>query len=140
MSEYVFERPEGLPLPSASEEAQPFFDALKERRLVFQRCTACDAHSYPPRAMCPSCGAMAFEWVESKGFGSVFSYVVTHQAVHPALRGHTPFATVEIELDEGPRVTSNLLDVAPEAIEISLRVQVEFVQVEDQVLPYFRRL
>lgn len=140
MSDYVFERPEGLPLPTPTEEAQPFFDALKDQRLVLQRCASCAAWSYPPRAMCPKCGAMGFEWVESKGVGTVYSYVVTHQAVHPALRGHTPFATVEVELDEGPRMTSNLLDVAPEAVEIGLRVTVEFVPVADQVLPYFRRL
>ncbi len=140
MSDYVFERPEGLPLPTPTEEAQPYFDALKERRLVLQRCRSCAARSYPPRAMCPECGAMDFEWVESKGIGTVYSYVVTHQAVHPALRGHTPFATVEVALDEGPRMTSNLLDVAPDAIEIGLRVIVEFVPIEDQMLPYFRRL
>lgn len=68
------------------------------------------------------------------------SYVVTHQAVHPALAGHTPLATVEVELAEGPRVTSNLVDVPPEAVTIGMAVEVVFEEVgAGVVLALFRR-
>lgn len=70
----------------------------------------------------------------------MYSYVVTHQAVHPALRGYTPFATVEVALREGPHLTSNLIDVPPEAIKIGTTVEVVFQTVADGVvLPLFRR-
>lgn len=140
MSDWTFERPPALPLPQPSEESTPFWEALKERRLVLQRCVACGAISHPPRAKCSKCGGMEFGWQESKGSGEVHSYVVTHQAVHPALRGYTPFATVEVALDERVRITSNLIDTPPEEVAIGQRVEVEFMDVgEGVILPMFRR-
>lgn len=141
MSQWRFERPPDLPLPQPTEEAQPFFDALKEHRLVVQCCADCGALQHPPQAMCRSCGSTALDWAEMSGKGVVYSYVVTHQAVHPALVGHTPLATVEVELAEGPHVTSNLVDVPPEAVTIGTPVEVVFEEVRaGVVLPLFRRI
>ena len=141
MSAWRFERPPDLPLPQPTEEAQPFFDALEERRLVIQCCADCGALQHPPRAMCGRCQSMALGWAEMSGKGVVYSYVVTHQAVHPALVGYTPLATVEVELAEGPHVTSNLIDIAPEAVTIGTAVEVVFEEVSaDVVLPLFRRI
>lgn len=140
MSEWRFERPPDLPLPEPAEEAQPFFDALKERRLVVQCCADCGRLQHPPRAMCGSCRSTAFDWAEMSGKGVVYSYVVTHQAVHPALLGHTPLATVEVELAEGPHITSNLIDVPPDAVTIGMAVEVVFEEVDASVvLALFRR-
>ena len=139
MSAWRFERPPDLPLPQPDDEALPFFEALRANRLVLQRCRGCGALAHPPRAMCRACQGMDFDWLDASGKGVVYSYVVTHQAVHPALAGHTPMATVEIELDEGPHLTSNLIDVPPEAIEIGMAVEVVFEAVGGgMVLPMFR--
>ncbi|MEJ2132960.1 MAG: Zn-ribbon domain-containing OB-fold protein [Gammaproteobacteria bacterium] len=139
MSEWQLERPP-FPLPQPAEEALPFFEALNEKRLELPKCSRCGRLAYPPRAMCPACQSFDFEWVEVSGRGTVYSYVVTHQAIHPAYAGHTPFATVEVALEEGPRMTSNLVDVPPDAIEIGMTVQVVFEKVSDEVtLPLFRR-
>lgn len=135
-----FERPPELPTPAPAEESAGFFEALKERRLVIQRCTACGSLAHPPRAMCRDCRATDFDWQQASGKGEVHSYVVTHQAVHPALAGYTPLATVEVRLAEGPHVTSNLLDVPPQDIEIGIPVEVAFEDIgEGVVLPFFRR-
>ncbi len=140
MSAWRFERPERLPLPEPSEEAMPFFEALKEEELRVPKCAKCGRLSYPPRAMCPDCQSFDFEWAPVSGRGTIYSYVVTHQAIHPALVGHTPLATVEVELEEGPRITSNLVDVPPDAIEIGMAVEVVFEKINDEVtLPLFRR-
>lgn len=140
MSAWRFERPPDLPLPQPTEEAQPFFEALKEHRLVVQCCADCGMLQHPPRAMCGRCQSMAFGWAEMSGKGVVYSFVVTHQAVHPALVGYTPLATVEVELAEGPHVTSNLVDVPPEAVTIGMAVEVAFEEVAaGVVLPLFRR-
>lgn len=139
MSDWFFERPPELPLPQPAEESLPFWEGLAERRLLLQQCASCGHIGHPPQARCPVCGAMEFSWLEAAGTGRVHSYVVTHQAVHPALRGFTPFATVEVELDEGVRMTSNLVDTPPEEIEIGTRVRVEYVEVAEGVtLPLFR--
>ena len=140
MSGWRLERPPDLPLPQPSDEAKPFFDALARKELVLQRCTGCGALSHPPRAMCSTCQSTDFDWRKSSGCGTVYSYVVTHQAVHPALVGHTPLATVEVELDEGLRLVSNLVDVPPECVEIGMGVEVVFEDAgEGVVLPLFRR-
>lgn len=141
MSEWRFERPPNLPLPRPTDEARPFFDALNEHRLVIQCCATCGALQHPPRAMCGRCRSMAFDWAEMNGKGVVYSYVVTHQAVHPALVGHTPLATVVVELAEGPHVTSNLVDVPPDDVTIGTPVEVVFEEVgAGVVLPLFRRI
>ena len=91
MSEWRFNRPPDMPLPQPALEAQPFFDALRERRLVAQRCSTCGSLAHPPRAMCGECQGTTFAWQDLSGKGVVYSYVVTHQAVHPAFAG--PHAT-----------------------------------------------
>ena len=139
MNDWRFERPPGLPLPQPADEARPFFDALLEGRLAIQRCMACGLLLHPPRAVCSACQSTDFDWQETSGKGVVYSYVVTHQAVHPALAGHTPLATVEVELAEGPHITSNLIDVPPESVEVGMAVTVVFEEVSDGVvLPLFR--
>ena len=113
MSTWRLSRPPNLPLPQPPEEAEPFFAALKEGRLVVQRCVACGKLSHPPKAMCGDCQGTAFDWQPMSGRGEVYSYVVTYQAVHPAFVDHTPMATVEVELVEGPRLVSNLHFLRP---------------------------
>ena len=144
MSDWRFRRPPELPLPQPAEEAQPFFDALGRNRLVVQRCASCAAVAHPPRALCSSCQGSEFEWQELSGQGRIYSYVVTRQAVHPAFAGYMPLATVEIELAEGVRLFSNLVDVPPEEIAIGMDVEVVFQDVGEKsgeriVLPLFRR-
>ena len=140
MSAWRFERPQGLPLPQPAPHAEPFFDALREGRLVVQRCVSCRALTHPPRALCAACHKTTFEWAPMSGKGVVHSYVVTHQAVHPAFRDHTPLATVEVALAEGPRMVSNLLDVPPQDVAIGLAVEVVFETVADGVvLPLFKK-
>ena len=140
MSAWRFERPAALPLPQPAAHAQPFFDALNEGRLAVQRCKHCEALAHPPRALCPGCQRRDFDWPTMSGKGEVYSYVVTHQAIHPAFAGHTPLATVEVALAEGPKLTSNLLDVPPEEIAIGMPVVACLEPVaEGVVLPLFRR-
>ena len=130
----------GFPLPVPSEDSAPFWEYLQQGELRLQRCLVCSTFAHPPRLMCPECGSFDREWVAVSGRGTVYSYVVTRQAIHPSFEGHTPYATVVVELAEGPRLTSNLVDVAVDDIAIGLPVEVAFVTVSDEVtLPLFRR-
>jgi uncharacterized protein len=130
-----------LLLPVPEPDSQPFWDALLSEELRIQRCTACGELRHPPQPMCPRCNDFEHEWALMSGRGSVFSYVVSHQAVHPSLRERTPFVTVLVELDEGPRLVSNLVDVPPDEVEIGMAVEVVFHRVDAEiVLPLFRRV
>ncbi len=129
-----------FPIPVPTEDNEPFWDALKEGRLVVQECAACASLVHPPRPMCPECASFDKTWREMTGRGEVYSYVVTHQAIHPAYNDHLPYATVLVQLEEGPVVTTNLVDVGIDEITIGMPVVVDFVAIsEDVTLPLFRK-
>ena len=127
-------------LPVAEPEHQPYWDALRAGELRVQQCTSCDTLRHPPQPLCPRCRGSEYEWALMSGRGTVYSYVITHQATNAAFRDKTPFPTVLIELEEGPRMVSNLVDVAPDAIEIGMPVEVVFHAVTEEItLPLFRQ-
>jgi hypothetical protein len=129
-----------LLLPVPEPDNQPYWDALHAGELRIQRCASCGELRHPPQPMCPRCGSFEHEWSLMSGRGQVFSYVVAHQPVHPALRDKTPFATVLVQLDEGPRLASNLVGVEPGEIEIGMAVEVMLHPVTDEItLALFRR-
>ena len=127
-----------LPPPIPDEDSQPFWDYCKAGELRAQHCTRCSALRYPPRPICAECGSFDFDWQRLSGLGEVFSYTVTHQAIHPALEGLTPHTAILVRLDEGLLMTSNLED-APAPVEIGQRVEVVFEPTTDEItLPKFR--
>lgn len=129
-----------IPLPQIDDRNRPFFAGAQEHRLLIQRCTRCDTLQSPGRFACTECGSDALEWVESTGRGTVFTYVIMHQKYHPAFENDIPYNVAVIELEEGPRLVSNVVDVEPEEIEVGMDVDVMFEPITDEVtLPRFRR-
>lgn len=127
-----------LPLPQPDEVSAPFWEYCRAGELRAQRCTACGLLRHPPRPTCPKCGSTEAAWQKLSGRGKVFTYGVSHQAIHPALEGRVPFTTLIVELDEGLRFTSNLVEGSP-AIEIGTAVEVVFERENDEItLPRFR--
>ncbi|HWO72671.1 MAG TPA: OB-fold domain-containing protein [Dehalococcoidia bacterium] len=128
----------GLPLPVPNEETRPFWEYCKAGELRVQRCLICAKLRHPPRPGCPECGSLEFEWQRLSGRGRVYTYAVSHQAVHPALEGLIPHTTIVVELEEGVLMTSNLVDRADE-VEIGRPVEVAFEPVSEEIsLPKFR--
>lgn len=86
----------------------PFWEAARERRLVLQHCSACDAHQFYPRPFCLACDRDdALDWAESPGLGTVYSVVTVHMQVSEHL--DPPYQVAIVELAEGPRITSNIV-------------------------------
>ena len=110
-----------FPPPVPTEDNQPFWDALREGRLVVQECVDCAHLVHPPRPMCPECGSFEKGWREMSGRGEVYSYVVTHQAIHPSFNGHTPYATALVRLEER---LAELAPVVQQAAHHRARVEV----------------
>ena len=128
-----------FPLPVPSPDNQEFFDKCREHQLVLRRCRACHLFSHPPRPNCPDCGSDNLEWVKSEGKGTVYTFTITRQPVSRAFQGRIPWAVVEVELEEGVHMISNLVDFDPEAIEIGIAVEVVFEEVDDEItLPKFK--
>jgi uncharacterized OB-fold protein len=127
------------PLPQVGPEMAPFFEAARRQELVVQRCAGCGTLRFPARPICSRCLGREAVWVPASGRGTVFSFAVMHQANHPGFAAEVPYAVVVIELEEGPRVLSNLVGCAVGDIRIGLPVEVVFEEVTAEVtLPKFR--
>jgi hypothetical protein len=117
----------------------PFWEAARRRQLVVQRCRGCGAHRFPARSLCARCLGREAEWVPVGGRGTVFSFAVMHQVYHPGFADDVPYAVVVVELEEGARLISNLVDCPLDAITIGMPVEVVFDDVTPEVtLPKFR--
>jgi len=124
--------------PTIDPDSEGFWEGVKRQELVFQRCTGCGDWSHPPRPMCPKCRSLEKEWSPSSGKGTIHSWVTYQEAPHPGFKA--PYSVVLVELEEGVRLVSNLVDVKPEEITIGMPVEVVFDQVTDEiVLPKFRK-
>ena len=129
------------PAPPVTELSEGFWQAMREGRLVIQRCTACGVLRHYPQPMCPACRALGFDWAPVSGRGTIYSYTVAHRAFHPAWQAHVPYAIATIELDEGVRMVCDLLGTPPEAVAIGARVEVHFESLPGQgLMPRFRIL
>jgi hypothetical protein len=127
------------PLPQISPDMAPFFEAAHRHELVVQRCTGCGALRFPARPICSRCLSREAEWVPASGRGTVFSFAIMHQAMHPGFAAEVPYAVVVIELDEGVRLLSNLVDCPTSDVRIGMPVEVVFDDVTpDVTLPKFR--
>lgn len=127
--------------PGAPRDAYngPFWDGLRERRLRMPRCVACGHIQYPMGPVCSACTGSAFAWVELSGRGQVWGFAVYHHAFHPAFAGELPYNVALVELDEGPTVPSNLVEIRNDAIRSGMRVEAVFEEVApDLTLLRFR--
>ena len=121
------------PLPAISTLNQPYWDGLKQRQMVLPYCEACEAVWYPPAPFCPACWSRDFRWQAVSGRGVVNSWVVFHQAYFSSFKDDIPYAVAEVELEEGPRLLTNLVEVANEGITTGMPVEVVFDDVTDEV-------
>lgn len=127
------------PLPALTDENRPFWDGCRDGRLRLQRCSACAHWRYPIAACCPSCLSTAFEWADVSGRGTVFSTIVFHQAYHPGFKADLPYNVSMVQLDEGPRLFSNVVGVPPRDVKVGDAVEVVFDAVTPEVtIPRFR--
>ena len=131
-------KPEGLrPRPSINQDNSFFFTGAANGQLLVRRCTTCGRFQTPPLPMCPACNGLTWQAEPMSGRGSVYTFTITH---HPKFPGFpSPYVVALIELEEGPRIVSNLIDIDPAQVEIGLPVEVTFVAVDDELtLPLFR--
>jgi uncharacterized protein len=125
------------PAPVITDDNHWFWDAAKEQRLVAQRCDGCGRLRHPPRPMCPYCQSLAFDLVELSGRGEVYSFSILHHPRNPAFE--YPVIAALVELSEGVRMVTNLVDVEPEDVRIGMPVSVTFAPtVGGGAVPVFR--
>jgi uncharacterized OB-fold protein len=128
-----------FPVPVRDEQSAPYWAALDEGRHIFQRCTTCGHAWLPPRHECPRCLNDTSTWETAGGKARLISWVVYHTAFHPAFKDRLPYTVAVVELAEGPRLISNIVDAGdPETLRIDQPLQLVIEREGDVALPRYR--
>jgi uncharacterized OB-fold protein len=114
-----------MPRPAAvtTPLTQHYWDAAAHGRLLVQRCITCGHHQHYPRTLCTACWSDDLTWVEAKGTGHVATLTVVHMPGHPAWQRETPYVLALVELDEGPRLMTNITGTDPENVYVGMPVR-----------------
>jgi len=126
------------PLPVADESSRPFWDSAMEGKLMLMRCAECGHWRLPSRQHCDNCLSDQFTWEQASGRGSVRTFGVMHQKYHPGWAAIAPYNVTIVELEEGPRLPTNVVGAPNSDIRVGMPVIVEFERHEDIALPKFR--
>ncbi len=127
------------PLPQVEPYSQAFWDGTREGKLLVQTCADCDARIFFPRKQCPNCWSTNLGWIEATGKAEIYAFSVTYEGVEAVFKEDLPIVLAWVDLPEGIRMQTNIIDCDPDAIEIGQQVEVVFKQVTDDItLPYFR--
>jgi hypothetical protein len=129
------------PLPEPSATTAPFWNAAHQGRLELQYCGKCDSFQYYPRAICANCWNEDIQWKPCSGRGSVYSYSICNTPGLPSFKGNVPYVVAMVELEEGVRMTTNIIDCAVTDVSVGMKVEAVFERVTDnQTLVKFRPL
>ncbi|MFQ5820843.1 MAG: Zn-ribbon domain-containing OB-fold protein [Candidatus Heimdallarchaeota archaeon] len=125
-------------LPKSTQVTKAFWDAAKRHELLIQQCKKCGIHIFYPRAYCPECLSSDLEWVASSGEGTVYSYSIIYHSPIREFESLVPYILAIIELKEGVRIMSNIVNCEPEDIHVGMAVEVVYEDISKDIsLPKF---
>jgi uncharacterized OB-fold protein len=126
------------PLPDTRNAGKEFWIAAAAGDLLVPHCKACKKNFWYPRPLCPHCGSDQVDWVKSSGKGSIHTFTVVRQSGDPYFKTKVPYAVAMVELAEGPRILTNLVDCDVDALKVGMRVAVCFEAVAGGIaIPLF---
>ncbi len=102
-----------------------FYRHIADGAVCMRRCEACGVVHHPPRYLCAACGSEQVEWSAISGKGKIFSWTITHRPVDPGWAVDGPWATVVVEMEEGPRLVGGFRGASNDVLELDLEVRVE---------------
>jgi uncharacterized OB-fold protein len=127
------------PKPVVDHLSAPFWEGCGSDRLLLQTCTQCGMARFPPGPQCLACGSEASQWKEASGRARVYSWIVVrHPVPSDIYAADVPYVVALVDLDEGARMPTNIVDCAPEAITAGMALEVCFRDVGGTRLPQFR--
>jgi uncharacterized protein len=126
-------------LPAPDPETQPFWDAARAGVLLIRRCRDCGRFHFYPRPFCPVCWSTNVEWVEASGRGTLYTWSVVRRNDLPPFDEGVPYVAAVVDLEEGPRMMTNVVDCDFDALEIGMPLDVVFQPIAGNVtIPVFR--
>ena len=128
-----------FPLAQVTELDRPYWDGLALGELRFQHCSGCGNRWLPAREHCPQCLGNQVNWEKSRGIGRIVSWVIYHVAYHASFESKLPYNVAIVELEEGPRVLTNIVERSSgRQLEIGAPVSLAVAYEGEQVLARFR--
>ncbi len=133
-------------LAEPDDESRPYFDAMRVSKLRLQRCDDCSTWFFPFHKRCQNCGSTSLSWADASGRGTIFSHARLRREYHPRHADRLPLVIAWIDLDEGVRMASNIVDVEPDEVRVGQRVAVDFERFPEDapafgdLVPVFRIL
>ena len=125
------------PVPEPTIDSKPYWDGLKERRLMLQQCGNCGLVRHYPRPMCAVCHSLEVRWIESSRQGRLYAWTEVHHPFVPALRDEIPYVMATVDLEEGVRLQCQMLGADADALRLDLPLEIVFREVQDGlVLPF----
>jgi uncharacterized protein len=125
-------------LPTPDPETQPFWDATREQRLLIKRCADCGRAHFYPRAFCPHCWSEAVSWEEASGRATLYTWSVVHHNDLPPFPERVPYVAAVVDLEEGPRMMTNVVGCDHDALEVGMALEVAYREDEGFTVPVFR--
>ena len=121
------------PLPHIDEESRPWWEAAQRHELYIQKCRDCGDLRFHPRTLCTNCLSSSTEWVRCKGTGKIYTFTVTNQNQAAGFRDELPYVMAWVEVDEGLKMLTNIVDCPPEQVKIGMPVEAVFDDVTPEV-------
>jgi uncharacterized OB-fold protein len=126
------------PAPPINPESRPYWEATAEGKLLLPRCTTCGTVIWYPRTICPACGSRDVGWFEAAGRGTIYSFSVNRRGMGD-YQGIDSYVLAYVELTEGPRMLTNIVDCDPQSLAVGQQVEVVFHDTgKGSALPRFR--
>lgn len=126
------------PAPVPDADSRPFWEGVDVGELRLQVCDSCRRWFYYARGLCPHCHSDDLTWSVASGRGTVHSFTISRRGAGPAFAADVPYVVALVDLEEGPRMLSNVVDCDPESVRIDDPVVVDFRELSPgQVLPVF---
>ena len=129
------------PLPIPQPESDFYWEKAKQHELWLRSCNNCQKAYFYPRDICPNCFSRNTTWIHASGKGILHTFAIVHRAPATAFKESVPYIVAIVELEEGPKMPTNLIGVEPDPtqIKIGLPVEVVFEDVNDKfALPKFK--
>lgn len=125
-------------LPAPDDDTQPYWDAAREGRLLIKRCADCGAAHFYPRPFCPRCWSSAVTWEAASGRAALYTWSVVHHNDLPPFSDRLPYVAAVVDLAEGPRLLTNVVDCDPDRLQVGMPLQVAYRDLaEDVTVPVF---
>lgn len=133
--------PPRFDLPTPDDSTQQFWSGTREGRLAIKRCNACRRAHFYPRPFCPYCWSEDVVWEDATGRGTLYTYSVVYHNDLPPFPERVPYVAAIVELDEGPRLMTNVVDCPFDQLRVGMELEVTYRQETDEItLPIFRPL